>query len=93
MGLLWETLTPALLFSTCSLNRLLLALLQRRAAIALAVPIAILVAIPIAILVAIPIAETAMVASEGTVVSASALLSVARLVASVLARWRLRLVR
>ena len=89
MGLLWEALAPALLFATCGLDGLLLALLQRRTALALAVPIAILVAIPIAILVA----ETAMVASEGTVVSASALLSVARLVASVLARWRLRLVR
>ena len=85
MGLLREALAPALLFTTCSLNGVLLALLQRWTALALAVPTA--------ILVAIPIAETAMVASEGPVVSASALLSVARLVASVLARWRLRLVR
>ena len=71
--------------AACRFRRLLLALRRRRAVLALAV----LVAVPIAILVAIPIAEAAMVAAEGPVMPAAALVAVARLVASVLARRRL----
>ena len=89
MGLLGEALAPALLLAACGFRGLLLALRHRRTVLALAI----LVAILMAVLVAIPIAEAALVPSERPVMSAAALVAVAGLVASVLARWRLGLVR
>jgi hypothetical protein len=93
VGLLSEAFAPALLLwlGTRGFRRLLLALRHGRTALALAIPVAILVAI--AIMAAIAVAEAAMVPSEAPIVPTAAFVPVARLIAAVLTRWRLRLMR